>query len=106
MQPSFIRSTRDFREVVSVGGVDASAETDVLEFKADLRMLKGKVDRLELARDVVQFANVHGGCLIFGVKEKKEPETGRVVASSVCGVSDADRVRESVVDAINRHAVP
>lgn len=106
MNPNFIRSAAEFRAELCVGGDDPSTESEVLDFKAGLRRPEGKVDLLELSRDISQFSDTHGGCLLFGVKEKKDPDTGRVAATSVCGIKDAGKVRRSITDAVNRYLVP
>lgn len=96
-----VRSREDLLSLVTLG---QTTESLFLDFKH-------QVDRsgewqTELAQDVSQFANTWGGCLLIGVAESKDKNTGLKVAARFTGVSDPDRVRESVEQAITNKIVP
>lgn len=83
--PQFIGSAADFDKLVKPG---VTVESDTLEFKLDLggwgssKDVRGK-SKLEFARDVAQFANAFGGCLVFGVEDGTPLADGRRVAGAV-----------------------
>lgn len=87
-------------------------ETSVLDFKCDLDGWppgnQAKPDKrkaqMEFARDVAQFANTSGGCLVIGVDELEVD--GVVVANDVCGVPEADNRREWMTEAMKNCVFP
>lgn len=82
--------------------IGSTAENKWLEFKTAY----SKEDPLELARDIAQFANTEGGTLLFGVSEEKD-STGKLnVAKEFVGVSDVDRLKQAIEQAIQNHITP
>jgi hypothetical protein len=76
MLPTFIRSSLEFRSVVQLG---STPESLVLEFKANINAWNAPAGKVrtkaqkETCRDVAQFANTVGGCLLVGVNEWSAP---------------------------------
>lgn len=66
----------------------------------------GKKSKRELVRDVVQFANSDGGCLLFGVSEARNG--GRIVASGLSSLlgENTSALVEKLQTAIRNYAVP
>ena len=82
--PQFIDTVEDFERVVKPG---ISVESETLEFKVDVGGWGGSKDirakyKLEFARDVAQFANTLGGCLVFGIEDGPTMLDGRRVAGA------------------------
>lgn len=99
--PSFIESVADFTRVVVMGETRESATLDFKSSYGERRSKDEAVRReaaLELCRDIAQFANAWGGCLVIGVAEEKS------VAASVHPV--ADDLAQWVGQAIRQHLVP
>lgn len=104
---SFIESAADFDRLVRLG---ETPESRYLEFKRDLDRWAAQDAQVrregqkEFCRDVSQFANAWGGCLLIGVDE------GRVgpsrVAMAVRGVDDFDGRRVWMEQAIANFLVP
>ncbi|MDB4963952.1 MAG: hypothetical protein JWP01_3951 [Myxococcales bacterium] len=86
-----IRSETDLNRLVKVGTTTESAQ---LDFKGSLD--RGPGAQAELGRDVAQFTNTDGGCLLIGVEERKDPTTNIKTAIRVVGVKDADKDREDI----------
>ena len=60
----------------------------------------------ETCRDVAQFANTEGGCLVIGVNERKDPTTGIKVAESISSLPDPDQMQQWIEQAIRNYLVP
>jgi hypothetical protein len=60
----------------------------------------------ETCRDIAQFANTNGGCLLIGVQERNDPVTQLKVADGVCGVSDPEGMKDWIEKAISNYLVP
>jgi len=102
MLPTFIRTPVDFTAAVKVG---ESVESVWLDFKAEVNPRDPKWQK-ELSRDVAQFANTFGGCLLIGIEERADMTTGLKIAAGIKPVAEPDRVREWVEQAITNHVVP
>lgn len=110
--PRYLRNAADVDAAIKI---DETTEGLRLEFKSEINgmNLKGgedekkkkKESRRELCRDVSQFANTCGGCLIVGVLERHNPE-GIKVATGYKNVEEPDKVREWVESAIASYCVP
>lgn len=102
MERQFIRTVEDFRRVVQIGH---TSESILLDFK---RTLDPRTPgwQVELARDISQFANTAGGCLLIGIEERRDSVTGLKVAGDIRPVADADGVRGLVEQAIANFLVP
>jgi hypothetical protein len=106
--PTYVRSVSDFTSTVTLG---STPESTVLEFKGELpggwrapeKDVKRKAQK-ELCRDIAQFANTYGGCLLYGVKEQES--AGSRVASSLNPITDFDGHREWLQQAIRNFLVP
>jgi predicted HTH transcriptional regulator len=62
-------------------------------------------DQKELCRDVTQFANHFGGCLLVGISETTNPQNLKVAASFV-PVQEPDKLRGWIEQAITNYCVP
>lgn len=103
----YIKTEADFRRTVVIG---ATTESYYLDFKRDLdrwRVPHANVRReaqKELCRDVSQFANTFGGCLLIGVDENRIGDAK--VASAIVGVDDFDGRREWMEQAMQNFLLP
>jgi Divergent AAA domain. len=112
--PRFVRSRPDLAEVVKVG---ETAESLCLEFKSAIdgwRVPKGTPNREELqykcqketCRDIAQFANAVGGCLLVGVQETPNAESKLILASGFAPVDDPQGLVQWIEQAIKKYLVP
>lgn len=105
--PTSIETAADFERLVQLG---QTPESRSLEFKRDLDRWAAqdaevrRQGQKEFCRDVSQFANAWGGCLLIGIDE------GRVgpvrVATAVRGVDDFDGRRAWMEQAMTNFLVP
>jgi hypothetical protein len=102
MLPRFIENRADFDALIAFGQTE---ETLVLEFKRSVAT-KDPGAKLEVCRDVAQFANTYGGCLLIGIEEEKDPKSGAKRASSVYPVDDVDKTVQWLEQAIVNYLVP
>src|SRR5262245_27779705 len=100
--PKFIRSAEEFQAAVELGN---TPETLVLEFKAMID-LSGEKNQQEICRDIAQFANTRGGCLLVGVSERLDPKRGLKVADGIKPVVNIDAFRQGIERAITNYLVP
>lgn len=96
-----ITTAADFAREIRLG---STRESICLEFKTSVERQKPKA-ALELARDVAQFANTLGGCLVFGVSETTDAD-GRRVAQRVTPLASAETDREFITNAVANYLVP
>lgn len=96
-----IKDEVDFTSKVRLG---ITTESLHLDFKAALD--RGLGAQAELGRDVAQFANNDGGCLLIGVTERTDPTTGIKTAATVVGVADPNQCRADVEAWIRNVLVP
>lgn len=102
MPPAYIRTPSDFEAAVKIG---QTPESTFLDFKSQLDT--SAVDwQKEVCRDIAQFANTEGGCLLIGVAEKRDKTSGVKVAAGIRPVDNPDQVRASLEQAIVNHLVP
>jgi hypothetical protein len=97
-----LRSRTDFDRAIKLG---ETTESIVLDFKMTLDSREPNWQQ-EVSRDVAQFANTWGGCLVFGVTERFDAVKNVKVAEAAVGVPDADKVREWIETAIQNYLVP
>ncbi len=108
----FIESPEDFRSVVTLG---STPESLVLEFKSEIdgwqippgtpeRDQRKRDAQKELCRDIAQFANTFGGCLLIGVTEG-EGERHRI-AAAIKPVTHVDKLKAWIEDANKNFLVP
>jgi hypothetical protein len=102
MDCGFVRSVQDFEKTVQIG---QTPESRFLEFKQTVNCNRDGW-MIELARDISQFANTDGGCLLIGIEETVEPTTRLGVATCIRPVADANHIRGWVEQAIANHLVP
>ncbi|MCY1012400.1 ATP-binding protein [Nannocystis pusilla] len=108
MRPRFITDLASLEATVQMG---VTLEDEYLEFKQKVAIgsnlpEKTKIEnRIELCRDVSQFANTDGGCLLIGVSETRS-RSGIAVAQEVVGVQDAENLRQQIEDTLNAFLVP
>lgn len=113
MTPTFIHSASDFQAAVQFG---ITPESLVLEFKETInnwnppagpnRHERSKEAQKEICRDIAQFANTLGGCLLIGVTEQAEPKHGVKVAASIAPVTDAEALHQWIEQAILSYLAP
>jgi len=107
----YIRTPEEFAAAVTVG---TTTETLTLDFKGtiDHRLPKGTPDHVkqkaqqETCRDITQFANTSGGCLLIGVAERLDPVTHLKVAVAIRPVKEPDAMRQWIEEAIRNYLVP
>jgi hypothetical protein len=102
MRLTFIYTPDDFAAVVQLG---TTTESLFLDFK---KTINNKVPsaQKEACRDIAQFANTEGGCLILGVTERKDPTTGIKVASCISSLLEPDQMQQWIEQAIRNYLVP
>jgi hypothetical protein len=111
---TYIRTPEELDAVVTIG---TTTESLVLDFKRaihDWDVPRGTPDRdkrrdeaqRETCRDVAQFANTNGGCLLIGVAERLNPVTRLKVADAIQPVADPDAMRQWIEEAIRNYLVP
>lgn len=107
MTAPFIESASDFHQFVKVG---ETTESLTLDFKRDLdgrTATDQKVRReaaKELARDIAQFANTSGGCLLVGIEEERVG--AKRVAKAIRPPDDFDGRRQWIEQAVTNFLVP
>lgn len=99
---AFIYTPFDFAEVVQLG---TTTESLFLDFKKTINT-KAPDEQQEICRDIAQFANTEGGCLVIGVNERKDPTTGIKVAESISGLPEPDQMQQWIEQAIRNYLVP
>jgi Schlafen, AlbA_2 len=109
MVPTFISSASDFQSAVKLG---ITTESLVLEFKAtidgwdsDKTAVKEKAQK-EVCRDIAQFANTLGGCLLIGLDQRFNPQLGVALAGKVIPIDKADKLQKWIEQAITNYLVP
>ena len=114
MGPAFIYTSVDFASAVELG---TTTESLFLDFKKTIdnwnlpphvpsRQAKVQDAQKEACRDIAQFANTEGGCLVIGVSERKDPTTGIKVADSISSLQDPDQMQQWVEQAMRNYLVP
>jgi hypothetical protein len=114
VQPRFIRSSSEFGQIVEFG---RTTESLCLEFKStvDGWLLPDGAknrDRLkrdgqkELSRDISQFANAIGGCVLVGVQETSMPGSQLTLATGVEPLKDPQGLKHWIEQAIKNYLVP
>jgi hypothetical protein len=106
LSPLFVRTREEFNRAVQLG---STAESEVLEFKADIGprgdpKQKAK-SQLEVARDIAQFANGVGGCLIYGIEEERL-DSGQIVGTRIREFVGIEEKSQWIGQAITKHLVP
>lgn len=101
-RPAFIYTPFDFAAVVQLG---TTTESLFLDFKKAINT-KAPDAQQETCRDIAQFANTEGGCLVIGVNEWKDQTTGIKVADSISGLPDPDQMQQWIEQAIRNYLVP
>jgi Schlafen, AlbA_2 len=84
-----------------------STEDCTLDYKEVLTVVTDD-QKLELARDVSAFANGQGGCLVYGVRERKENGecTGQPEALIGLAGVNPDRLERQLLDILDAHLQP
>jgi predicted HTH transcriptional regulator len=101
MLPTFIHSTSEFQAAVQLG---STPESLVLEFKETIndwnppaadpkRQERRKEAQKEMCRDIAQFANTLGGCLLVGVSEQLDATRGIKVSGSIAPIQEVEQLR-------------
>ena len=110
--PIFIHSAAEFRSVVVLKSPTDSGtpESLVLEFKGQIDGWNGKnvatvEQKKEICRDIAQFANTLGGCLLVGVEEELASIHGRKVASSLKSVMQPETLKAYIECMIANYSV-
>jgi len=110
----YIRNAEDLDAVVTIG---TTTESLVLDFKRSIHNwdlppgtpnrnnLKAEAQR-ETCRDIAQFANTEGGCLLIGVAERLDPVTQLKVAEGFHSIADPDAMTQWIEEAIRNYLVP
>lgn len=101
MVPTFIRSADEFHATVQLG---STSESLVLDFKAMIDRTQSTPQ--EICRDIAQFTNTWGGCLLVGVSERIDRTRRLKVADGIKPVVDLDGLRQWIEQAITNYLVP
>src|SRR6185295_15721921 len=111
--PTFIHSAAEFQSAVTLksGGLSGTPESLVLEFKRQIDGWNGskianEEQRKEVCRDIAQFANTFGGCLLVGVEADLDLNLGVKVATSIESVKEPEKLLEQVEQAIAKYLEP
>ena len=107
----YITTPEEFASAVTIG---TTTETLTLDFKGtiDHRFPKGTPEQVkqkaqqETCRDIAQFANTSGGCLLIGVEEVRDPVTGLKVAADITSVAEPGEMKEWIEEAVKNYLVP
>jgi hypothetical protein len=111
MLPTFIRSAADFHAAVQLG---STPESLVLEFKSKIdgwntptekKEVRKKAQK-ETCRDIVQFANTLGGCLLIGVDSERDSSRDVLVAKSIIPIHKVEELWEWITQAVSNYLVP
>jgi hypothetical protein len=97
MVPTYVNTAADVAA--------ATSESLVLDFKERINIQDPKAPT-EFCRDVAQFANTDGGCLLVGVMEVSDPSTNLKKAGKIVSVSDPDGLKDWMEKVIGSHLVP
>lgn len=113
MAPVYIQTVEELYALVKLGETN---EDLFLDFKGTIdkwdlpkgtpeyEKVKAKAQQ-ETCRDLAQFANTNGGCLLIGVEERLDA-TGVKVAIAIKNVCEPDRMRDWIEQAIVNYLVP
>ena len=107
----YITTPEEFASIVTIA---STTENLTLDFKTtiDHSFPRGTPDDVkqkaqqEICRDIAQFANTDGGCLLIGVEEDLDPVTGLKVAKAIKSVTDPDEMRQWIEEAVKNYLVP
>lgn len=111
VEQHFIRTAADFGRLIAL---TVTTESRRLDFKASpdgwpvgkgTPEVQRKKCQREVCRDIAQFANADGGCLLFGVGEVLNA-TGIKVADRVVSIAESDKLREWIEQAVANYCVP
>nr|CAJ73642.1 unknown protein [Candidatus Kuenenia stuttgartiensis] len=100
-KPLSIRSWDDIQKYIILG---KTHESIILDFKKEIP-LKNPNSAKETARDIAQFANTWGGCLLVGVEEIKSPQ-GYKIAGEFCGVEDSESLKKFLHNKVVNYLYP
>jgi len=112
--PTYIYSAQEFDALIQWG---VTRESKFLEFKKAVKDLEALTEQAtdkkantkvqkEVCRDIAQFANTDGGCLLYGVVEEEVPGSDLTTASKVSPVAEVDTSRQWILDAVKNFLVP
>lgn len=107
----FIRSAADFGRLITLQVTTESRHLDFKTAPDGWPTGKGtpepqkKKSQREACRDIAQFANGDGGCLLFGVSETLNA-SGMKIAERLASISDSDKLREWIEQAVANYCVP
>jgi hypothetical protein len=107
----YITTPEEFASIVTIG---STTENLTLDFKTtiDHSFPRGTPDDVkqkaqqEICRDIAQFANTDGGCLLIGVEEDLDPVTGLKVAKAISSVTEPDEMKQWIEEAVKNYLVP
>jgi len=108
--PTYIYTAQEFGTLIQWG---ETRESKFLEFKKAVKDPAALTDKKasteaqkKVCRDIAQFANTDGGCLLYGVSEERFPGSELATASEVSPAVDVDRSRQWILDAVKNFLVP
>lgn len=108
MPPRYLRTAEEVDAAIQLG---TTTEGIHLEFKETINGFGAtaadvlRKTRKELCRDITQFANHQGGCLLIGVAESTNASNLKV-AAQFAPVREPDKLREWIEQAITDYCVP
>lgn len=112
MLPRFIRSAKDFADMVTLGVTEESSVLDFKETLSGWSIPKGAPNyekhrakgQKEICRDFIQFANADGGTVVIGVDE--DPKNAPGIARSIVPIVEPDAMADWVRKAALNYVVP
>lgn len=107
MPPRYFESAADVNENIVLG---TTTESLHLDFKASIdgfgaRDAAKEEGQQEACRDITQFANQFGGCLLIGLAETKRQDNIKI-ADKLTPVKDPDGLRAWLEQAITNYCIP
>jgi hypothetical protein len=107
--PAYIETAGDLGALVILG---QTRESLVVDFKKTIDGWNARKDgarrnaQKETSRDIAQFANTAGGCLLVGVEEIHDSTTGLKVAAAIVPLSQPEAMVQWIEQAIGNFLVP
>src|SRR5207253_2220507 len=109
----YVFTPPEFEAAMRAGDI----ETKFRDFKrtiANWQVPSGTPDRTksiheaqkEVCRDIAQFANTEGGCLVIGVDEHSDASTGLKVFDKVVGVAEPEGMKDWISTAVQKLLTP
>lgn len=83
-------------------------ETKTLDYKRDFSLAKDS-DKKEFVNDITAFYNTDGGCIIYGIEERKDAKNQNTgIPENICGITidNEDKLIQCIEDTIRSNTDP